>query len=97
MKYIFAALVTLGLIIFLLAVIYLAVSRIIRHYKNSHAIWEVRHKDLYNGQVQLWIERGPSTDLWTKVDASTDSFLYEYSRLEDACNERNATRKALHL
>lgn len=97
MKYALAIIVTLAMIAFLLAVIYLAVSRTIRHYKNAHAVWEIHNKDLPNGKVQLWIERGPVTDLWTEVDANDDAVMYEYDRLLDACNIRNATRKALHL
>jgi hypothetical protein len=45
----------------------------------------------------MWIERGPSRDLWIEIDADDDSVMYEYDRLLDACNMRNATRKALHL
>lgn len=97
MRYVFAALFTIAMICFLLAMIYVMVSRVIRHYKDVHAMWQVHHKDLPNGQVQLWIERGPSTDLWTKVDADDDAVMYEYDRLLDACNARNATRKVLHL
>src|SRR3954454_9290478 len=97
MRYVFAALFTLALISFLLAMIYVIVSKIIRHYKDSRAVWEIRHRDLSYGKMQLWIERGQVTDLWTEVDANDDSVMYEYDRLLDACNIRNATRKALHL
>jgi hypothetical protein len=67
-----------------------------RRYSYKHAEWIVKTKDLPDGKMSLWIERGPSKDLWTEVEAD-HAVMYEYDRLLDACNVRNATRKVLHL
>jgi hypothetical protein len=97
MKYIIVALITLIILALIFLIILATVNHFIRTYRYKYANWKVKSKDLPDGRMNMWIERGPSRDLWIEIDADDDSVMYEYDRLLDACNMRNATRKALHL
>jgi hypothetical protein len=97
MKYILVAFFTLIVLVALVTLFVASVYHLYSKCSYKNAEWKIKTKDLPEGKMGLWIERGPNKDLWTEVDSNDDAVMYEYDRLLDACNVRNATRKVLHL